>query len=479
MTYTERLKEFNDTFQADGTVYHASLLIPDVVNDDFFRKPEKDSYEIKKYNKKTTVESSVVEKEMNSLIQKNVSKSPIFTYFKRKSQYYEAHVGEVKERLLKELNEKEKILEEKHYASEEERIQKQYEHDLEEYEKMLYPSEEWLNDKYQEYKNKINEKMGGVVLSSGGAIYIEKTANGENKYELSLLVESLNEFGNKYLYKYGVTSAGNPSKRQKTDKQIEEEYVQNVTALAFINAVCLFNVSLDVNEVIVSASTEYIDSSTGNEEYRYLYSVVIPRALVKQFKMENLNPVAALTSLSGNVDIRKEREIYFVEPITWNLDNDKESYNDNSDENETIDVDFRRMNCSLLIPEEAPIDASTDEIYETISQMKDKCKEVVLNIGLFEDEFDADNYAGGLSNFLSIITLIKNNEGIFCSENKDKLEEIFRDLFDNNSYAMGEISKIIEHNIFERIIIDGETDLIKDRLANHMLVSIFSCDDDD
>ena len=72
--------------------------------------------------------------------------------------------------------------------------------------------------------------------------------------------------------------------KKKTSKELEEEYAQNIAAVAFICAACLFNITSDAEKLLVTCHTEYIDEATGNEKTGYLYSVIIPRNLMKTFK---------------------------------------------------------------------------------------------------------------------------------------------------------------------------------------------------
>lgn len=451
MTYTERINSFKENWEATGSVYQAGLLIPEVVNDEYFEslKPKQEFYECRKYERRTTLSPTKVEEKLSSLVKEKVPKSPFFSYFKRKNEFIESHKDSVTKELEEELkkeedkNEVEFISQEKNTEKEKnEQFEQIYKFEMEEYENIFNPNQEWLEEKFEEYKNKIVKKWGGHFLAVGSSVKVDKTVDGSNKYSISIAASNLTEFSEQHPYKYSITAAGNLSQRVKTDKQIEEEYAQNVCAVAFIQAVCLFNVCLDAKDVLVTCWINHVDSSTGNEEDRYLYSVIVPRELVKSFKMENLNTVAALMSLEGRADIRKEREIYFIDPIEWNLE---VSNSKKEDEVSEINIDFRRLNINLSLPES--FKQTADFLLPKIENLKETCKNKVLEFEMFTDEFDADNYSGGLTNLILALILLKQDETLFESQNYQRLNDELAVFFGNNSYAMGEIQKLIDNDI--------------------------------
>lgn len=333
MTFDERIKQFQNIYENTGKSNSASLLIPDVYEDSYFKeqKPKQKLYTCKTYDRIKSISRSELYDALNKLVKENVSKMPIFTYRKRKEKFIEDNKDNVEAELKQKLeileDKKQKEFEEKELSKKKEKdelYKKEYEKELAEYNNFFNPSQEWLENKYKEYSKYIHvTKWKGIFpLCSGSAVYIEKDSTGKNRYTCSVLLDSPTEYFDNNLYKYSITSAGNLSKREKTDKELEEEYAQNVCAMAFIYAIMLFNICFDTKEVLVNAHIKHIDRTTGNEHDRCLYSVIVPRDLVKSYKMENLDSVEALLSLEGNADIKKGREIYFVEPLLWRLDQD-------------------------------------------------------------------------------------------------------------------------------------------------------------
>lgn len=460
MTFSERIKEFNDTFEATGNVYQAGLLIPDVVDDEYFesQKPVQEFYKRKTYERKTEVDSNRLKKRLSELAKTNVPKNPILSYNKRKKDYIEENKDSVLNELKNELNKQEDLNEAEFNKNETEienkknsEFEKNYKDALLEYEKFFDPPEEWLNEKFKDYHDKIVKKWGGCYIATGSSVSVQKTSDGINRYTITMIADNMSTFIDYFLYKISVTSAGNLSKRTKTDKQLEEEYAQNTCALAFIQAACLFNVCLDAKEVLVSCYINYVDPSTGNEEGRYLYSVIVPRKLMKRFKMENLNTVAALMSLEGRANIEKERVIYFIDPIEWNLDTQTKKEDEAVEE---LNIDFRRLNIDLSLPEE--FEVAANHMKEKIDSAKQIFKDKLMEFEIITDEFDADNYVDGLCNLVIALTLLKFNESLFESENFQLLSDELETIFNNNKYAKGEIKKLIDYDIIPRLKNGGD-----------------------
>lgn len=326
MTFSERIKAFSDIYKQTASVYHSELLIPDMVDDSYFEalKPKQKFYKCRKYIRVTEIKSSSFKKKMKKLIKLNVSRTPFLSYYKRKKNFVFANEQAVREELLQELS-KEEDIREAEFNKKEEKIEKEknreyeeeYKKEFSEYEQFVNPSEKLLDERFNEYYKKVVKQCGGTVISSGAVVRIDKSKNNKNLYSIRILVDTLDQFSTINPYSFARTASGDISRRLKSNKQIEEEYAQNICSLAFVYAVCLFNVCLDVKEVLTSCSIDYINPANGNKEVRYLYSVIIPRQLVQSFKMEHLNPVIALMSLEGHVDIRKEREVHFIEPLQW------------------------------------------------------------------------------------------------------------------------------------------------------------------
>ena len=159
MTYTERINSFKENWEATGSVYQAGLLIPEVVNDEYFEslKPKQEFYECRKYERRTTLSPTKVEEKLSSLVKENVPKSPFFLYFIRKNEFIESHKDSVTKELEEELkkeedkNEAEFISQEKNTEKEKnEQFEQIYKFEMEEYENIFNPNQEWLEEKFEE-----------------------------------------------------------------------------------------------------------------------------------------------------------------------------------------------------------------------------------------------------------------------------------------------------------------------------------------
>lgn len=493
MTYGERIEKFIECYNLTGSKLQASLLVPDIVDDSYFErgKPKLGVYVCQEYSRQVRRSFPEIDERLNSLAKQNVSKSPIFTYRKRFIEYCNENRPKVKEEFLKELEEIEKQAEEEFNQEEKRRkiemdrlYQEKYEEELQMYNLQFHPTEEYIEQEYDLSMKCIKDKIwqNGFSIRFGSAVQLEHDVTGKSWYTCSISVDSLEQFVEYSFYKWGATATGKITQRKKTSKELEEEYAQNIAAVAFICAACLFNITSDAEKLLVTCHTEYIDEATGNEKTGYLYSVIIPRNLMKTFKMENLNTVSALLSLEGNVDIRKGRDIYFINPLEWNFNSDIESsdkevedYNDDEDygENDEIFIDFRRLNVNLPIPDQYK--DVFDEVSSRMTLLKGKIKDIVANLEVFEDDFDDDTYAEGACKFMCVAMLLKRSEEMFFSKSSDYIREAFGMFFGSNSYAMGEIQELCDNNIFARIEKGEKVPL--DTISNQLLSSSLRSDD--
>lgn len=481
MNFSERIQKFNDIFNTTGSLYYSNLLIPDIVDDSYFDsiKPIQKFYTCKKFIRNTTLPLFAVTDLLFSLAEENVPKRPFFSYQKRKEAYRREHKEQVEQELLEKLQEEETRREQKFFENEREiekttnqEYEKQFQLEMQDYGNIFNPSQEWLTNKYKEYLNNIKSKWGGIILRTGHSILMEKTMVGENKYTIFIHTENISSFAENFPYKYSITSTENLSKRTKSVKQIKEEYTQQVCALAFIKAACLFNICLDAKEVLISTYTDSVNSSTGNEEQKCLYSVIITRDFMKKINMEKLNSVAALLSIDGRADIRNERDIYFVQPLEWVLNIDESDIPAQEEENciEEINIDFRKLNVNLSLPSE--YEARLKLLEEKFSYMREASIINLIKTQTFTDEFDAEIYVNGLFNFVIVLFLLKENEELLESVNSQSLYNEFEKFFCANKYAMGEIKKIIDYDIISKLK-NGDSNVPLNSIAYLALSSMF------
>lgn len=509
MTYEDRIEKFVEYYNETGSKLLAALLIPDIVDDSYFErdKPSLEVYECHEYYKKERISFPEITERLNELAQQNVPKSPIFTYKKRLAAFCEENRAAVKAEVLKELAEAEKIAEKEFYEKEkltkiemDEIYKEKYEKELQEYNLRFHPTQEYIEKEFMLYINGIKRKIRDagrdcISIRFGAVAKLEYNSAGKSKFSCDISVDSFQDFSEYSDYKIGITPTGKISQRHKTLKELQTEYAQNIASLAFICAASLFNITMDAESVLVSCYVDYIDEATGNEKTGCIYSIIVPRNLMKTYKMENLNTVAALLSLEGSVDIRKDKDIYFVNPIEWNLDLGKDSPdNDNYDEEESeeeydegendedseeyddkiIFIDFRRFNVNLNVTSQFKeiFDATASQVF----QLKDQVKHFVEHLTVFNDDFDNDNYAEGFCKFIHILSVLKLTDKMIFLERSESLEENFKLFFDNNAYAMGEIRKFLENNFFSKIANGEKVPL--DMISN-MLISHIVCDNDE
>ena len=108
--------------------------------------------------------------------------------------------------------------------------------------------------------------------------------------------------------KANILSSGKISIKQKTQKELKQEYAQCVSGIALYLGGTFFNISTTIAEIIISGFTQRLNKATGNIEEQYIYSIKLTRDKFSGLKFERIDPVEAFSnfenirSLSANYD---------------------------------------------------------------------------------------------------------------------------------------------------------------------------------
>ena len=110
--------------------------------------------------------------------------------------------------------------------------------------------------------------------------------------------------------KANILSSGKISIKQKTQKELKQEYAQCVSGIALYLGGTFFNISTTIAEIIISGFTQRLNKATGNIEEQYIYSIKLTRDKFSGLKFERIDPVEAFSnfenirSLSANYDFK-------------------------------------------------------------------------------------------------------------------------------------------------------------------------------
>jgi hypothetical protein len=116
--------------------------------------------------------------------------------------------------------------------------------------------------------------------------------------------------------KMSLLSGGKISIKDKTKKELNNDYVTCVCGLAFFFAGNLFNISTAINKILISAYTQRLNSKTGNEENEYVYSVIFDRNIFASLNVANIDPVNGLDNFEHIINVTSSGDMKRIDPYT-------------------------------------------------------------------------------------------------------------------------------------------------------------------
>lgn len=104
--------------------------------------------------------------------------------------------------------------------------------------------------------------------------------------------------------------------KDKGKAECTKDYANSVCGMAFFFVGMMFNVSLKIRNIEISAYTQRINKATGNEEDCYIYSVVFNRSHFARINYDAIDPIEALKAQPNKSKILKSFEMREIVPFT-------------------------------------------------------------------------------------------------------------------------------------------------------------------
>ena len=104
--------------------------------------------------------------------------------------------------------------------------------------------------------------------------------------------------------------------KDKGKVEFNRDYATCVCGMAFFFAGMLFNISLNIRAIEISAYTQRINKANGNVEDCYIYSVIFNRGHFARMNYRSIDPVEALKAQPNKSKILKSFEIREIVPYT-------------------------------------------------------------------------------------------------------------------------------------------------------------------
>lgn len=148
--------------------------------------------------------------------------------------------------------------------------------------------------------NYVTEKIEAILDDI--MLPVEFSVSYEYHPELNQLKIDLDlpEIENMPQDKANVLSSGKISIKQKTQKELKQEYSQCVSGIAFYLGGTFFNISTAIKEILISGYTQRTNKATGIIEDQYIYSLKLTRDIFSSLNFEKVDPIEAFSNFENN-----------------------------------------------------------------------------------------------------------------------------------------------------------------------------------
>lgn len=155
-----------------------------------------------------------------------------------------------------------------------------------EYDSQMKAYETYFNGDENDVSAQIDASLSAIELPCEFSIdYDLDLASGSLKLNLDLPeIEDIPS------NKASILASGMVSVKEKTKKELREDYATCVTGLAFYFAGMMFNISSKIATIEVSAYTQRMDGKIGEITDQYIYAVRFDRDTFKTLKFRNIVP---------------------------------------------------------------------------------------------------------------------------------------------------------------------------------------------
>lgn len=137
------------------------------------------------------------------------------------------------------------------------------------------------------------------------------------EYNSSILKIDLDlpEIEHMSIEKANILSSGKISIKNKTQKELKEEYSQCVSGIAFFLGGTFFNISPKIENIIISGFTQRLNKLNGKVENQYIYSVNFEREIFSNLNTKNINSLDAFQNFENKLNVTVNFEFKTINPL--------------------------------------------------------------------------------------------------------------------------------------------------------------------
>ena len=185
--------------------------------------------------------------------------------------------------------------------------------------------EKSINKQFQKEYEDLNESLNGisdfVILNFETILdeidikpefFVDFDYDEKNKeFNIDLDLPEIEHLPTK---KATLLKSGKISVKEKSLKQLNEEYAQCVSGLAFLIGGIAFMSSVAIDKVNISAYTQRIDKKDGYEKNDYIYSINFDRDNFSKINYKKIDPLEALSNFENKMAVSKSFIFKTIDP---------------------------------------------------------------------------------------------------------------------------------------------------------------------
>jgi len=134
----------------------------------------------------------------------------------------------------------------------------------------------------------------------------------EDSVNLDLDLPEIEDFHTK---KATILKSGKLSIKEKSQKELREEYLKTILGLGYFLGGNIFNSSLKIKNVKISGYTQRLSKKTGHIEDDYVYSVNLTRESFRKINFEKACPIEAIENFEHRIDKSTTYLLKVIEPL--------------------------------------------------------------------------------------------------------------------------------------------------------------------
>ena len=238
---------------------------------------------------------------------RNIKSLAFWTLKKKRAEYFERNYPVQLQKNIDSYNESKQKFDANETIIEKEK-NKEY---LEEYQSQQQYLQNLISGSKEFVENSIDTFLESMILP----VNFEVSYEYEQNKQLLKVDLDLPEIEDLPTSKATTLSSGMVKLKEKTQKEIKEQYLICVTGLAFFFGSHLFNISTNIKNILLSAYTQRMNKKTGVINDEYVYSILFNREKIITLNVENIVPYLAFEEYKSTISYSKTFELSTITPM--------------------------------------------------------------------------------------------------------------------------------------------------------------------